>query len=150
MTEYLYYRSAQFIAALTIVVLLPACATEPTEAQTKEDAAQPDNAILADDDVANERIPTTLEQREQHWQVDCTRLRRFLMHAPTGQLRLTNLMRFSGELERCAAIHNTPGTPASDDCPNYAGVISAMNNAMSTGRHKLRRSDVTALLGCQP
>jgi len=91
-----------------------------------------------------------VEQREQHWQVDCTRLRRFLMHAPTGQMKLTNLIRFSGELERCAAIHNTPGTPAENDCPNYAGVKSAMDAAMAAGRQKLRRSDVTPLLGCQP
>ncbi len=149
MTPITTRHSTVFVFAL---LLITACSSQHYAVPDEQtiSGTEEKSESRSDEDLRNERFPSTLEQREQHWQVDCSRLRRYLMHAPAGYLKLSNLVQFREELTQCGVIHNTPGTPAADDCPNYAAVSRKITAAIAAGEQRLRRADVTTLLGCSP
>lgn len=103
----------------------------------------------ASDDLRNERLPSTTTQREQHWQVDCTRLRRLLLNYPGGAMRVTSLVPYLDAIEKCAMIHNVPGTPAQHSCPNYGQVFAVLNTALDKGARTIKRTEISVPLDCK-
>jgi hypothetical protein len=103
----------------------------------------------AGDDAVNERPPVTRAQRENHWGVDCERLRQELLQWERPAATATELARWHEALALCAAIHNTPGTPDAGSCPDYAGarrVIADTRGDAGPGlMSRLRRP-----LACEP
>ncbi|MCP5320045.1 MAG: hypothetical protein H7A12_04365 [Pseudomonadales bacterium] len=82
----------------------------------------PVRAAGSGDDAVNERPPVTSVQRERHWHVDCERLRQELLQISSSHaVSEAYMTRWRESLALCAAIHNTPGTPAAGSCPDYAG-----------------------------
>lgn len=105
------------------------------------------NCVLGapSDDLSNERIPSTTLDLEQHWQVDCEATRQSLRQgAPVDASALAPLL---ATLNKCAMIHNVPGTPAQGSCPDYAAARDALRYYQ---QHKKSNDldDVEAHLTC--
>lgn len=100
------------------------------------------------DDLSNERLPSTTSQREQHWQIDCTVLRRYLLNYPGGSMKIKTLAPQLVTIKKCAMIHNVPGTPREHSCPNYARVHKIASTALANGAKRIKRSEISAPLTC--
>lgn len=114
-----------------------------------------------DQDVVNERPPVTPEQLEQHWGVDCSRLRLELLAAGRVSARdastvLTHededararIARWHATLRLCAAIHNGPGAGQPSRCPDYARAARALDEKMAGGDDTMQ-AQVEEALRCE-
>jgi hypothetical protein len=116
-------------------------------------------AFAADADMVNERPPVAPEQLEQHWGVDCARLRRELLAAgtvsapdappaPTHEDTQARITRWHAGLRLCAAIHNAPGDRETPHCPDYARAARALDEN-ATGRDDTMRAQIQEALRCE-
>ena len=116
-------------------------------------------AFAADADMVNERPPVTREQLEQHWGVDCARLRRELLAAgtvsardaspaPTREGAQARITRWHAGLRLCAAIHNAPGDGETPHCPDYARAARALD-ASAAGRDATTHAQIEEALRCE-
>jgi hypothetical protein len=123
--------------------------------------AATDAAFAADAAMVNERPPVTPEQLEQHWGVDCARLRRELLAAGAGSARDASpvaaqredaparVERWREGLRLCAAIHNAPGNDAVLPCPDYARAARALGDE-AAGRDARLQAEIGDALRCDP
>lgn len=105
-----------------------------------------------DEDMANERLRATPMQREQHWRIDCARLRAELLAAPLPAATAAELARWRESLALCAAIYNVPGNADALACPDYAtaGRLLAAMTGGSVDPHEDDIPDMRILLRCDP
>jgi hypothetical protein len=94
-------------------------------------------------DVANERIPVSKGELEQHWQVDCSvAWARMLEIGDLGRPQEDcglppELVR---HLQLCAFIHQPPGASHPGSCPDYRAVHEAINRGSCPMLRKLTES----------
>ena len=116
-------------------------------------------AFAADADMVNERPPLAPEQLEQHWGVDCARLRRELLAAgtvsapdaspaPTHEDAPARMARWRAGLRLCAAIHNAPGGEETPRCPDYARAVRALHEH-AAGRDATMQAQIEEALRCE-
>jgi len=117
-------------------------------------------ALAAETDMVNERPPVSREQLEQHWGVDCARLRRELLAASAGSAHEAKpvatpedaparMARWRAGLGLCAAIHNAPGNDTALPCPDYARAARVLDED-APGRDAQRQADIGDALRCAP
>jgi len=106
--------------------------------------------VLAADDsaVVNERIPVATGEMERHWQVDCHSLWRQL--APDAAdpefCGLTAAQRRG--LELCRYIHQPPGEPSRDACPDYREGLRLLTSESAEARCQVLAELVTRQAAC--
>lgn len=87
-------------------------------------------------DAVNERLPATDRQREEHWQVDCTRswqsLQRWAADTGADTVCPTD-MEHERALTLCSFIYQVPGDHNSRDCPDYRGVLDELARGIAAG-----------------
>ena len=101
------------------------------------------HALAAGDDAVNERPPVSHAQREQHWGVDCTALRRELLAALDGgalQHEAPRAPDWIKALRLCAAIYNVPGDSSAAACPDYTGAANALAADDALAQQKIREA----------
>jgi hypothetical protein len=117
-------------------------------------------ALAAEADMVNERPPVSREQLEQHWGVDCARLRRELLAASAGSAHDASpgatpedaparIARWRAGLRLCAAIHNAPGNDTALPCPDYARAARSLGED-AAGRDAQQSADIGDALRCAP
>jgi len=104
-------------------------------------------------DLVNERPFVTREQLEQHWGVDCARLRTELLAAADADVvhdtTPEQSARWRRELALCAAAHNAAADRSVPACPDYARTARALDADAARDHHALQAA-IQEALRCDP
>ena len=110
-------------------------------------------AYATDGDLVNERPSVTREQLEQHWGVDCARLRTELLASADADVvhdtTPEQSARWRRELALCAAAHNAAADRSVPACPDYARTARALDADAARDHHALQAA-IQEALRCDP
>ena len=99
-------------------------------------------------DTINERIPSTMEQRESHWKIDCSALTAKLADKLYARdcASVTELRK----LRLCAYLYQPPGSTAISQCPDFNLVYAVISKQKipDCGLPETQRRQVAAALNC--